>query len=114
MITIGELKIIDKMWEDEGDLTRRALVDIYYEIKGTRLPWDQFKHAKYDGETVNSISDLCTKYDVPFELVSKLLIAVDNTKFYTRSAVSAREIEKIMNQGWLHYEKIQEGLEDEN
>ena len=114
LITIEELKMIDKMWEDEGDLTRRALVDIYYEIKGVRLPWDQFKHAKYDGETVNSISALCKKYDVPFELVSKLLIAVDNTKFYTRSAVSAREIEKIMNQGWLHYEKIQEGLEDEN
>ena len=114
LITVEELKIIDKMWEDEGDLTRRALVDIYYEVKGARLPWDQFKHAKYDGETVNSISDLCKKYDVPFELVSKLLIAVDNTKFYTRSAVSAREIEKIMNQGWLHYEKIQEGLEDEN
>lgn len=114
LIAIDELKMIDKMWEDEGDLTRRALVDIYYEVKGTRLPWDQFKHAKYDGETVSSISDLCTKYDVPFELVSKLLIAVDNTKFYTRSAVSAREIEKIMNQGWLHYEKIQEGLEDEN
>lgn len=114
LITIEELKMIDKMWEDEGDLTRRALVDIYYEVKGTRLPWDHFKHAKYDGETVNSISDLCKKYDVPFELVSKLLIAVDNTKFYTRSAVSAREIEKIMNQGWLHYEKIQEGLEDEN
>ena len=114
LITIEELKMIDKMWEDEGDLTRRALVDIYYEVKGVRLPWDQFKHAKYDGETVNSISALCEKYDVPFELVSKLLIAVDNTKFYTRSAVSAREIEKIMNQGWLHYEKIQEGLEDEN
>ena len=114
LITIEELKTIDKIWEDEGDLTRRALVDIYYEVKHTRLPWDQFKHAKYDGETVANISALCEKYNVPFELVSKLLIAVDNTKFYTRSAVSAREVEKIMNQGWLHYEKIQEGLEDED
>jgi len=114
LITIDELKMIDKLWEDEGDLTRRALVDIYYEVKHTRLPWDQFKHAKYDKETVDNISALCEKYNVPFELVSKLLIAVDNTKFYTRSAVSAREVEKIMNQGWLHYEKIQEGLEDED
>lgn len=114
LITVDELKMIDKIWEDEGDLTRRALVDIYYEVKHTRLPWDQFKHAKYDNETVSNISALCEKYNVPFELVSKLLIAVDNTKFYTRSAVSAREVEKIMNQGWLHYEKIQEGLEDED
>lgn len=114
LITIDELKMIDKLWEDEGDLTRRALVDIYYEVKNVCLPWDQFKHAKYDEETVSNISTLCEKYNVPFELVSKLLIAVDNTKFYTRSAVSAREVEKIMNQGWLHYDKIQEGLENED
>lgn len=114
LITNDELKMIDKLWEDEGDLTRRALVDIYYEVKNARLPWDQFKHAKYDEETVSNISALCEKYNVPFELVSKLLIAVDNTKFYTRSAVSAREVEKIMNQGWLHYDKIQEGLENED
>ena len=57
---------------------------------------------------------MCQKYEVPFELVSKLLIAVDNTKFYTRSAVSAREVEKIMNQGWLHYSNIQEGLKYED
>ena len=50
LITIDELKMIDKVWEDEGDLTRRALVDIYYEVKHTRLPWDQFKHANYESE----------------------------------------------------------------
>lgn len=114
LITIDELKIIDKMWEDEGDLSRRALVELYYEVRGTRLPWDQFKHAKYDEETLKNIISLCHKYEIPFDLISKLLISVDNTKFYTRSAVSAHEVEKIMNQGWLHYSNIQEGFEDEN
>lgn len=114
LITMDELKMIDKMWEDEGDLSRRALVEIYYEVKRKRLPWDPYKHAKYDTETIESINALCVKYDIPFDLVSKLLIAVDNTKFFTRSAVSAREVERIMNQGWLHYDKIQEGIADEN
>ena len=114
LITIEELKVIDKMWEDEGDLTRRALVDIYFEVMNERLPWDQYKHAKYDESTVNRMKSLSQKYDVPFDLVARLLISVDNTKFYTRSSISAREVEKIMNQGWLHYEKIQEGLENEN
>lgn len=113
LITMDELKMIDKMWEDEGDLSRRALVDLYYEVRGTRLPWDQFKHAKYDEETLGSIAGLCQKYDIPFELISKLLIGVDNTKFYTRSAASAHEVERIMNQGWLHFSNIQEGLENE-
>jgi len=114
LITLDELKMIDKLWENEGDLSRRALVDIYFDVRKERLPWDLYKHAKYDDETVNTISGLCEKYEIPFDLVSKLLIAVDNTKIYTRSAISVKEVERIMNQGWLHYEKIQEGLENEN
>ena len=114
LITQDELKMIDQMWENEGDLSRRALVETYYEVRGERLPWDRFKHAKYDEEPIATIPSLCETYNVPFELIAKLLIAVDNTKFYTRSAVSDREVEKIMNQGWLHYERIREGLDHEN
>ena len=33
LITMDELKMIDKLWEDEGDLSRRALVDTYYEVR---------------------------------------------------------------------------------
>lgn len=114
LITIQELKMIDKMWEDEGDLSRRALVDIYYEVKKERLPWDEYKRPRYDVETLNVIQQMCEKHEVPFDLMSKLMIAVDNSKFYTRSAVSAKNVERILNEGWLHYDAIQEGLNDEN
>lgn len=114
LITLDELKMIDKMWEDEGDLTRRSLVEIYYKVKGTRLPWDHYKRAKYDDELLAKISSLCKKHDVPFELMSKLMIAVDNSKFYTRSAVTAKNVDRILNEGWLHFEKIREGIENEN
>lgn len=114
LITIQELKMIDKIWEDEGDLSRRALVDIYYEVKKERLPWDEYKKPKYGDETLNVIQEMCKKHDVPFDLMSKLMIAVDNSKFYTRSAISAKNVERILNEGWLHYDAIQEGLNDEN
>ncbi len=114
LITIDELKVIDKMWEDEGDLSRRALVEIYEKIKGKKLPWDSYKKAKYDSETIALIQDLCQKYDVPFDLISKLMISVDNTKFYTRSAISAKSVERVLNEGWLHFETIREGLKDAN
>lgn len=114
LITIDELKTIDKMWEDEGDLSRRALVEIYEEIKGKKLPWDSYKKAKYDSETIALIQDLCQKYGVPFDLISKLMISVDNTKFYTRSAISAKSIDRILNEGWLHFETIREGLKNAN
>lgn len=114
LITLPELKCIDKMWEDEGDLSRRALVDLYYEVKGKRLPWDSYKQQKYDDDIIAEVERLCDMHDVPFDLMSKLMIAVDNSKFYTRSAVTTKEIDKILNQGWLHFEAIKEGLENEN
>ena len=42
------------------------------------------------------------------------MISVDNTKFYTRSAISAKSIERVLNEGWLHFETIREGLKDAN
>ena len=106
--------MIDKMWEDERDLSRRALVDIYYEVKGERLPWDQYKHAKYSEEDITLIEELCIKHDIPFELMSKLMIAVDNSKVYTRSSMTSKNVERVLNEGWLHFESIREGLENEN
>ena len=114
LITKDELKTIDRMWEDEGDLSRRSLVEIYYDVKKERLPWDHYKNAKYDEETISLIHNLCDQHNVPFDLMSKLMIAVDNTKFYTRSAVSAKSVERILNEGWLHYDAIKEGLDHEN
>ena len=114
LITKAELKMIDKMWEDEGDLSRRALVDIYSEVKGEKLPWDSYKKAKYDQKTISLLHKLCEKYDVPFDLMSKLMISVDNTKFFTRSGISAKNVEKILNEGWLHFDAIQEGLNHED
>ncbi|MDO5325923.1 MAG: DNA phosphorothioation-dependent restriction protein DptG [Clostridia bacterium] len=114
LITLDELKMIDKLWEDEGDLSRRSLVEIYAEVTGEKLPWDNYRKAKYDEGTVALIHALCDKHDVPFDLMSKLMIAVDNSKFYTRSAVAAKNVERILNEGWLHFEAIREGLNHED
>lgn len=48
LITIQELEAIDEIWDDELDLSRRALVDLYREITGKSLPWDQYKDALID------------------------------------------------------------------
>ena len=113
IITIEELKAIDKMWASEGDLYRRTLVETYYKIKGKRLPWDQYKKAKYGDETLSYISELCDQNNIPFDLISRLMVAVDNNKLYTRSRNTDKEIEKILNQGWLHYKTIREELKNE-
>lgn len=114
LITVEELKAIDKMWDAEGDLSRRTLVELYYSIKGVRLPWDSYKVPIYSQDVIDEIKSLCNEFDIEFELISKLIIEIDANKNYTKGSVIAKAFDKILNQGWLHHNNIQRGLSDEN
>ena len=114
LITIEELKQIDLMWDSEGDLSRRCLVEIYHDITGERLPWDQFKTPIFSQEVIDEIKLMCEEYNIEFELISKLIIEIEANKNYTRSSVITKAFDRIINQGWLHFESIEKGLEHEN
>ena len=114
LITIDELKCIDMLWDNEGDLTRRCLVDMYYSVKGTHLPWDQYKVAVYPADVINEIRRLCAEENVEFELIAKLIIEIEANKNYTNTAMVTKAFDRIMNQGWLHFDSIEKGLQYED
>ena len=114
LISIEELKTIDKMWDYEGDLSRRMLVDTYYKVKKVKLPWDDYKTPLYDEKTIKQIKNASEKNNIPFELIAKLLLSIDKYKFYTRGNKVQKDFDKILNQGWLHIENIKEGLKNED
>ncbi len=114
LITIEELKYIDQLWDAEGDLSRRKLVEIYHQIKGSRLPWDPYKVPIFEESVIEQIKALCEECDVEFELIAKLMIEIEANKNYTRSTMVTKAFDKIMNQGWLHFDSIEKGLADEN
>lgn len=114
LITLEELKHIDKTWDDEGDLSRRTLVELYYEIKGERLPWDDYKVPVFSEEVLDEIKHQCEESDVEFELISKLIVEIEANKNYTKGSKVTKAFERIINQGWLHYETIRKGLENED
>lgn len=114
LITIDELRTIDKIWENEGDLTRRLLVDLYYQVKGKRLPWDEYRTPLYDKESFETIEELCKVYDFDYDLFSKLTVAIENNKHFTRGQKVNKAFDKVMNEGWLHYGNIKKAKEDLN
>ena len=77
LITIDELREIDRMWDLEGDLSRRRLVDTYSKIKGEKLPWDEYKVPLFDEETIGLIDTMADKHDIPAELIKTLIITVN-------------------------------------
>lgn len=114
LITMEEIKQIDSMWDSEGDLSRRCLVDIYHEIKGKKLPWDNYKVPVYSEEIIEEIKKQCTENDVEFELISKLIIDIEANKNYTRNSIVSKAFDRILNQGWLHFDNIEKGLKNED
>ena len=114
LITVEELKQIDLYWDKEGDLTRRELVDIYHEITGKRLPWDQYKTPIFSEDVIAEIQRLCDEHQVEFELISKLIIEIEANKNYTNTSIMTKAFDRIVNQGWLHFDTIEKGLQNEN
>lgn len=114
LISMEELKYIDQLWDSEGDLTRRCLVEIYSQVKGTRLPWDDYKIPVFSADVIDKIRSLCEECDVEFEMISKLIIEIEANKNYTRSSMITKAFDKVMNQGWLHFDAIEKGLQSEN
>ena len=108
LITIDELKVIDEMWDNDGDLERRHLVDIYYEVTGVHLPWDEYKVPMYHSDIVKEIEQTARKYNLEPELMEKLIVSVEKNKHYTRSNSIKKEVIRIINQEWLHQNSLPE------
>ena len=108
LITIEELEQIDKIWDNEEYLTRRKLVDIYYEITGEKLPWHDFKKPIFDDTTLATIKEFNSKFNLSDHLINKLLIETNKSKHYTNKTVLDKSISKVLNQKYLHKSIIEE------
>lgn len=114
LITIDELKQIDLLWDNEGDLSRRSLVTIYSLVKGKQLPWDEYKLPVFPDDIIVELRRLCEENDIEFELIAKLIIEIEANKNYTNASMIPRAFDRVINQGWLHFESIEKGLRNEN
>lgn len=114
LITVDELRTIDRMWENEGDLSRRTLVELYYKIKGKRLPWDEYRVPLFPEDSFSIIKDTCDEFGIEYDMLAKLVVAIENNKHYTRGQKVNKAFDKVVHEGWLHYENIKKAKEEIN
>jgi DNA sulfur modification protein DndC len=108
LITKEELEVIDMIWDQEEDLYRRSLVDIYYKVMGEKLPWDDYKKPMFDVKTRDAIEQLCITKNIDQDLINKLLIETNKYKHYTNRTILDKSLSKILNQRHLHREIVEE------
>lgn len=108
LITIEELKAIDEIWDAELDLSRRALVELYEQLTGERLPWYEYKEPLIDDAAIKELEQLAEENDVPFDLVRNVILSVYHNKNYSNRKIMKEALDKLLNQQWLHYEVLKE------
>lgn len=113
LITKEELKAIDDIWQDEEDLSRSKLTEIYYRIYGEKLPWHDFKKPLLEEAAIDKINSICEKRGVSNDLLVKLLVETDKQKFYSNKSNLVKAIDKALTQKHL-FKDIYEAVEYDN
>lgn len=108
LISEDELKAIDKIWDEELDLTRRVLVNLYYQITGEKLPWYNFKKPLFDETVVSKVMELSSEFDIHYDLIRDLVLSANKNKNYSNPRKLKEGLEKVMGQQWVHYNILKE------
>lgn len=117
LITVDELRAIDQIWDEEQDLSRRVLVDLYYDETGVRLPWDELKKPVFDCQTCEELEKMARNEQVPMELIKGMIFKTNKTKYFSNTRVMRDALTKTVSQQWLQEAELvnaEEGLRDEN
>lgn len=108
LISNEELKEIDRIWDDELDLSRQTLVNLYYKTTGEKLPWHDLKKPLFDNETMNLIIDYAKNNDLPLQLIKNMIFATEKNKYFSNPKILKQSLEKTISQQWLHFEIMRE------
>ena len=108
LITEDELRAIDRIWDEEKDLSRRALVDLYYDVMGMRLPWDELKRPVFDTETCDMLCQYSREYQVPMELLQNMIFQVNKSKYFSNTRILRDALGRSVTQQWLQEDELVE------
>ncbi|EMT46440.1 DNA phosphorothioation system sulfurtransferase DndC [Anoxybacillus flavithermus] len=105
LITVEELKEIRRIWFDKGDWEDSVLT-IYQEVYGTEPQWD-IEHSRFmEREDIILLQQLCNEEGLELELLQKLINLEFEHYGYKHRHGILRDINRILNEEWLHFDKL--------
>ena len=73
-----------------------------------------YKEQLFDDEAIAEIEDVALRYDLPMELITKIIASVEKNKHITRNNRLQKEFDKLIQQEWIHVDAIKDGLDNED
>jgi DNA sulfur modification protein DndC len=106
LISEAELHEIRRIWRTERQDWDDSVPRIFREINEYDLAWPIDDDGHFDEEHKILLSNICQEYDVPFDLIAKMLEEERQTNGMARRAGIHKALASILAQEWRSEEEI--------
>lgn len=106
LISYDELFEIRRIWRTERQDWEDSVRDIYFQVTGHSLDWPVDDDGHFDGDHKALLSSICAEYEVPFELVAKMLEEERRMNGMARRAGIQKALTHVLGQEWRSEEQI--------
>ncbi len=100
LISNEEVMEIRRIWRTERQDWEDSVPEIYEAVAGHSLDWLIDDDAHFDSSQKQLLENICVEYDVPFELLAKLLEAEKQTHGMAYRANIQKRLHAILNEEW--------------
>jgi len=111
LISMEELKIIRKTWNNEEYDWEDSVLKIYLEEIGEGFPVDFEDGVFFDLEDLRLLKDICKRENVQLGMVARLIDEERKMQGMSRRAGIINSIDKILSEEWRTEEEILESLD---
>jgi len=106
LISTEELYEIRRLWRVERQDWEDSVPQIFRAVNDYDLNWPKDDDGAFDAEQKELLSSLCQEYDVPFDLVARLLeVERQSTGMMKRAGVQ-KALQAVLSQEWGKEEEI--------
>lgn len=100
LISEEELFEIRRIWRVERQDWEDSVPQIFYLVNGYDLNWLKDDDGGFDADQKKLLSGLCQEYDVPFDLVARLLEVERQSTGMVRRASVQKSLQAVLSQEW--------------
>ncbi|MBX7220554.1 MAG: DNA phosphorothioation system sulfurtransferase DndC [Blastocatellia bacterium] len=114
LIEAAELHEIRRLWRTERQDWEDSVPAIFRTVTGGDLDWSTNDDGSFDAAQKGLLENICREYDVPFDLVAKLLEVERRHQDLTSRANIQKAIAAVVNQEWRDEAEIVKSAQEFN
>lgn len=106
LISQEELHEIRRLWRTERQDWDDSVPQIFREVTDYDLVWSTDDDGNFDASNKKLLENICVEYEVPFDLIAKLLEAEKRSQGMARRARIQKDLSAVLGEEWRSEDEI--------